>query len=107
MRRILIDYARARRADKRGGERLRVAVDGAARWAESADHVLDLDEVLRRFAEVEPRKAELVQLRFFAGLTTPEAAATLGISVPTAERWWAFARTWLYAELDERNSGNP
>ena len=55
----------------------------------------------------EPRKAELVVLRFFAGMTIPEAALALGVSVPTAERWWAFARTWLYADLAEGNSENP
>ncbi len=56
-------------------------------------------EALDRLAAIEPRKAELVTLRFFGGMSTPEAAAALGVSVPTAERWWAFARSWLYTEL--------
>jgi RNA polymerase sigma factor (TIGR02999 family) len=100
MRRILVDHARARAADKRGGRRKRVPLDQTAGWAESPEHLLDLNDALARFAAEEPRKAELVVLRFFGGQSTAEAAAALGVSVPTAERWWAFARTWLYAELD-------
>jgi RNA polymerase sigma factor (TIGR02999 family) len=106
MRRILVDHARARTAVKRGGRRQRVPLDEAARWTESPEHLLDLDDVLARFATGEPRKAELVVLRFFGGMSIPEAAAALGVSVPTAERWWMFARTWLYAELDGQKSGN-
>lgn len=107
MRRILVDHARARAAEKRGGPRDRVPLDEAARWAESPGYLLDLDDALARFAAEEPRKAELVVLRFFGGMSTPEAAAALGVSVPTAERWWAFARTWLYAELDGGKIENP
>lgn len=107
MRRILVDHARARTAEKRGGRRNRVPLDEAARWAESPEHLLDLDDALARFAAEEPRKAELVVLRSFGGMSTPEAAAALGVSVPTAERWWAFARTWLYAELDGEKVENP
>ena len=71
--------------------------------------LLDLDDVLTRFAAEEPDKARLVQLRFFAGLSTPDAAAALGISVATAERWWTFARTWLYSELhgEQKISADP
>ena len=104
MRRILVDHARSRKADKRGGRRQRVSLDESVCWTESPDHLLALEEALGRLAEEEPRKAELVVLRFFAGLTIPEAAQTLDISVPTAERWWAYARTWLYAELNEEKS---
>ena len=75
-------------------------MDDAVRWTESPDHLLALQDALERFATEEPRKAELVVLRFFAGMTIPEAAQALGVSVPTAERWWVFARTWLYADLD-------
>ena len=78
---------------------------------ESPDNLLALDEALTRFAAEEPAKAELVQLRFFAGMTTAEAAAALDISVATAERWWAYARTWLFSELqdgaDKENSTAP
>ena len=104
MRRILVDHARARTSEKRGGRRQRVPLDDAVRWTESPDHLLALQDALERFAAEEPRKAELVVLRFFAGMTIPEAAQALGVSVPTAERWWVFARTWLYADLD---GGNP
>lgn len=107
MRRILVDHARARTAEKRGGRRQRVPLDEAVRWTESPDHLLALEDALTRFAAEEPRKAELVVLRFFAGMTIPDAAQALGVSVPTAERWWAFARTWLYADLDGENSKNP
>jgi DNA-directed RNA polymerase specialized sigma24 family protein len=62
---------------------------------------------LARFAVDEPRKAELVVLRFFTGMTIPECARALDVSVPTAERWWAYARTWLYADLKGRNPETP
>jgi RNA polymerase sigma factor (TIGR02999 family) len=107
MRRILVDHARARAANKRGSKRQRVPLDEAVRWTESLDHLLALEDALSRFTAEEPRKAELVVLRFFAGMTIPEAANALGISVPTAERWWAYSRTWLYADLEGENSENP
>ena len=108
MRRILVDHARARKAAKRGGgQRQRLPLNEIAPWTDAPDHVLDLDQALARLAAEEPRKAELVVLRFFGGLSTPEAATTLGVSVPTAERWWTFARAWLYAELEEENSTPP
>jgi RNA polymerase sigma factor (TIGR02999 family) len=106
MRRILIDHARARGAHKRGGLRQRVPLDVAERWTESPDHLLALEDALTRFTVEEPRKAELVVLRFFAGMSIPEAAKALSVSVPTAERWWSFARTWLYSDLEETNSEN-
>jgi RNA polymerase sigma factor (TIGR02999 family) len=107
MRRILVDHARARAADKRGGRQRRVPLEEAALRAESPEQLLALEAALARFAEEEPRKAELVALRFFAGMTVGEAAAALGVSVATAERWWTFARTWLYAELDEEWPEGP
>ena len=106
MRRILVDHARAKLADKRGGRR-RVPLDEAHRVADTPDGLLAVDDALTRFAALDPAKAELVKLRFFAGLTTPEAAASLGISVATAERWWAFARTWLYADLADGDEKPP
>jgi RNA polymerase sigma factor (TIGR02999 family) len=102
MRRLLIDHARAKRADKRGGEYTRVPLNEAARWTHPPDRLLALHDALGRLAAEEPRKAELVELRFFAGLTTAEAAAALGVSVPTAERWWVYARAWLLADLGEK-----
>lgn len=102
MRRILIETARRKRGPKQGGNRKRVEFDELC-LAEDAppDSLLDLDEALARFATVAPEKAALVKLRFFGGMTIPEAAAALGISHATAERHWNYARVWLYSELDE------
>jgi RNA polymerase sigma factor (TIGR02999 family) len=100
MRRILIDNARKKGRLRRGGAWRRVDLDAAHRVAALPDDaLLDLDAALTRLADLDPTRAELVKLRFFAGLTMPEAAAALGLSLATAERYWAFARAWLYAEL--------
>ena len=99
MRRILVDHARARSAGKRGGGWTRVELADWHQVAQAPEQVLALSEALDRFAALEPRKAELVNLRFFGGMSMPEAADALGVSLPTAERWWAFARSWLYTEL--------
>lgn len=101
MRRILIDHARARRADKRGGDRGRAAVhpDHLPSATPPGADVLAVDEALARFAVVDPQAAELVTLRYFGGMTLPEAAAAVGVSARTADRLWAFARAWLYREL--------
>jgi RNA polymerase sigma factor (TIGR02999 family) len=110
MRRILVDRARAKNADKRGGRWNRVELADWHQISQTPEQVVALSEALERFAAVEPRKAELVTLRFFGGLTMPQAADTLGVSLPTAERWWAFARSWLYTELVDgggENSVNP
>jgi RNA polymerase sigma factor (TIGR02999 family) len=100
MRRILVESARHKNRLKHGRGRQRVDLDSGCRVsaAPSLD-LLALDEALSRLAETEPAKAELVKLRFFAGLTMPEAAAALGVSLATAERHWTFAKAWLYAEL--------
>jgi RNA polymerase sigma factor (TIGR02999 family) len=108
MRHILVDNARRKHAVKRGGGARRVPLEEFHRVAESPEDLLDLDDALTRFAAEEPDKARLIQLRFFAGLTTSEAAAALNVSVATAERWWTFARTWLYSDLEageEKSSG--
>jgi RNA polymerase sigma factor (TIGR02999 family) len=100
MRRILIENARRKGRVKHGGNRRRVDLDDVHFAADfDNDDLLDLDEALTRLADLDKARAEFVKLRFFAGLTMPEAAATLGISLTTAERYWAFARAWLYAEL--------
>jgi RNA polymerase sigma factor (TIGR02999 family) len=101
MRRILVEKARRKQAVKHGGGRRRLPLTEFHRVAESPDDLLDLDDALTRLAAEEPDKARLVQLRFFAGLSTPDAAAVLGISVATAERWWAYARAWLFEELQD------
>jgi len=104
MRRILVDAARRKQAIRHGGGRRRVALHDHHRITQSPDDLLALDDALTRFASEEPAKAELVKLRFFAGLSTPDAAAALGISLATAERWWAYARTWLFSELQENKN---
>jgi RNA polymerase sigma factor (TIGR02999 family) len=101
MRRILIDQVRRKRRPKHGGDRQRVNLDEAVPINDLPEDLLALDEALAKLAREEPRKAELVKLRFFAGLTIPEAAKMLGISTATAERYWSYARVWLYAELYE------
>jgi RNA polymerase sigma factor (TIGR02999 family) len=100
MRRILVDRARARRAAKRGGGAVPVPLDEAALPAAgSEDELLAIHDVIDRFATVDPAAAELVKLRFFAGLTAQEAADALGLSVRSAHDLWAYARAWLHREL--------
>ena len=99
MRRILVDAARRKAAVRHGGKQRRVPLEDIHRLADSPDGLIELDDALTRFAEAEPRKAQLVELRFFAGMSVAEAAAVLGVSAATAARWWEFARLWLFAEL--------
>ena len=102
MRRILVDKARKKLRPKHGGGRKRVDLDSACALTEDRhEDLLALDEVLTRFATLDPLKSDLVKLRFFAGMTVPEAAEALGISVATAERYWTYARVWLYCELGD------
>lgn len=100
MRRILVERARAKGRLKRGGDRERIDLDDA-NFAAREDPVdlLDLDEALSRLADEDPVKAELVKLRFFTGMTIEEAARVLGVSHATADRYWAYARAWLFNEL--------
>ena len=106
MRRILVDNARHKQSLKGGGGRERVELGGIepAAGAPQFD-VLALDEALERLARDHPRKAELVKLRFFAGLTNDEAAEALGISPSTVDNDWAYARCWLRVELGGGNGG--
>ena len=100
MRRILLDRARDRRRLKRGGGWRRLRLDQIdLSVAEPPEDLLALDEALEKLAHADAPCAELVKRRFFAGLTLEEAAASLGIARRTADRWWAFARSWLYDEL--------
>lgn len=100
MRRILIDRARARKREKRGGGRPRIDLNAARLSIDAVpDDLLDLDDALTRLAAQEPIKAELVKLRFFAGMTNRQAADFLGISRTTADRYWAYARVWLFSEI--------
>jgi RNA polymerase sigma factor (TIGR02999 family) len=100
MRRILVESARRRRSLKRGGDRQRVGLDlEQPVEVESSAQLLALDEALERLEARDPDKAQLVKLRYFAGMTIEEAAETLGISVTTANRWWSYARAWLHEEI--------
>lgn len=101
MRRILIHHAEKHSALKRGGGRRRVTLfEAESPFEEQADDLLALDEALRRLSAVDPQKARIVELRFFAGLTTEEIAATLDVSTRTVERAWRFARAWLRKEIE-------
>lgn len=100
MRRILTDNARRKLRVRHGGGQQRVELEDHATAADSeADHILAVSEALEKFAKLDPQRAELVKLRYFVGLTLAEAADVLGISEPTAKRYWSFARAWLYEEI--------
>jgi RNA polymerase sigma factor (TIGR02999 family) len=100
MRRILVDQARRRKAVKRGGDAAREELHESAIAApRPAKELLAVNDVLDHLAEVDPLAANLVKLRFFAGLTMSETAAALGISVRSAQDVWAYARAWLYQKI--------
>jgi RNA polymerase sigma factor (TIGR02999 family) len=101
MRRILVENARRKGSDKRGGGLVRHDLDDVeSAEPELGEELLALDEALCRLEEKDPIKAQLVKLRHFAGLTIEEAAQVLGISMTTANRYWAYARAWLHQEID-------
>jgi RNA polymerase sigma factor (TIGR02999 family) len=103
MRRILVERSRRKKRVRHGGGRLRIELEDAGFLAQGPSEDLEaLDEALTKLAAEDPAKAEVVKLRFFAGLTMPEIARVLKISLATAERHWTYARTWLYAELKDR-----
>jgi len=97
MRRILVNHARDRVADKRGAgaEHVPLTLTGEGIGVAEVD-LLDLHDALSRLSVADPRKGRIVELKFFAGLTTEEIAETLGLSIATVERDWKFARAWLY-----------
>jgi len=96
MRRILVDNARRKQSKKRGSERVRLDLDQfAAATSERTDDVLDIDAALVGLAAADPQAADLVKLRYFAGLSIPQAAAALGVSPRSADFLWAYARAWL------------
>jgi RNA polymerase sigma factor (TIGR02999 family) len=102
MRRILIDNARRKKARRHGGGQERVDIGEVEVAAPAKEQeLLDMDEALEKFAAVDKAKAELVKLRYFAGLTIEESADVLGISAPTAKRWWTYARAWLFREMGD------
>jgi len=102
MRRILVDFARDRRREKRGGEALRVSMSEANHigWERSADLVA-LDDALQALEKLSARQVRVVELRFFAGLSYEETAEALNVSVGTARRDWSFAQVWLFRELSK------
>ena len=101
MRRILVEHARRRLRAKRGGGVEPLDIDEVEIASPIADDdvLVRLSDALEKYATVDARKAELVKLRYFVGMTHEEAAATLGIAVPTAKQWWAYARAWLAVEM--------
>jgi RNA polymerase sigma factor (TIGR02999 family) len=99
MRRILVERARRKQRQKHGGGMRQVDLDLAAEIAAPVEDMVALDEALTRFEQQWPEKAKLVKLRYFAGLTIPEASAALGVSTATAERYWRFSRAWLHSQL--------
>ena len=102
MRRVLVDHARRRGAAKRGGQQNRLPLEEDLVPGHVADsHLLAVDEALSKLAQLDPRQAQLVELRFFGGLSVAEAAEVLGISKRTAEREWTMVRAWLRRELSE------
>ena len=105
MRRILVESARRKKSRKRGGDLQRVDLDESLALNTSPDELLALDEALEKLAREDPVKAKLVKLRCFAGLSHQEAARALGISRPTADRYWAYAKTRLYCEIYEPEEG--
>jgi RNA polymerase sigma-70 factor, ECF subfamily len=100
MRRILIERARGRRSEKRGSDPQKISLDDAGDVSdERAAGLVALDEALSVFAAIDPRKARLVELRYFGGLTIEETAEVLGVSTPTVERDWRTAKIWLHREI--------
>ena len=107
MRRILVDQARRKQSQKRGGSRERESLEEAEIAApEPSLDVLAVSEALERFERVDKPAAELVKLRYYAGLTIPQAAEAIGISSTTADRYWAYARAWLHAEVKKGDSSD-
>ncbi|MCA9064982.1 MAG: sigma-70 family RNA polymerase sigma factor [Planctomycetaceae bacterium] len=101
MRQVLVDRARRRQCERHGGGRERVGLSDVASLVDTpTEDLIALDEALTRFAEMDPQKAELVKLRYFAGISEQEAADALGISRATASRHWTFARAWLIQAME-------
>ena len=102
MRRILVDHARSRQADKRGGALPKLSLDENIDVSdERSSELVALDEALRKLAEIDPEKSRLVELRFFGGLSVEETAEVLGVSAPTVKRHWRLAKAWLYGQVQQ------
>lgn len=101
LRRMLIDHARAIHAERRGGGRLKLSVEDVEGWlGRSEEDLFAINHALEKLEKLEPRCAQVIELRFFGGLKEDEAAEVLGISVATLKRDWTFARAWLIGELE-------
>lgn len=107
MHRLLVDHARARKSQKRGGDWFRLSLEDTSepQHGRKSIEVLELDELLSRLSQLEPRMAKVVELRFFGGLTFVEVAEALGIDERTAKRDWALARVWLRGQLGSDEGG--
>ena len=103
MRRILVDHARAKRAAKRPASNRKVNLDDVPLlWAVPNDHILVLDSALQRLSQIDPGQERIVELRYFGGLTSEEAAEVLGVSTITVQRDWAMAKAWFVENLADR-----
>lgn len=103
MRRVLVDYARNRDRAKRGGEAIQVSfVEALDKPADHNTDLLALEDVLRQLEQIDPRKSQIVEMRFFAGLSLEETAVALNVSVATVRRDWSLARAWLSRELSRK-----
>jgi len=108
MRHLLVDHARSRLAEKRGGGRAKVSLSDVAGWdGQREQDVLEMDEALGKLAELDLRAARVVELRFFGGLEEREAAEVLGISISSLKRDWKFARAWLFDQLKPLDNESP
>ena len=100
LRNILVDHARRRSAEKRGGKHVKLSLTAANAWAQPSDeNILDVEDLLKRLEKLEPRAARVVDLRFFGALSENEVAEALGVSPITVKRDWKFARAWLLSQL--------
>lgn len=102
MRRILVDYARSRRYAKRGGGAREISLDEAMLSDDRSDEVVALDDALQELAKIDPRKSQIVELRFFAGLSIEETADVLAVSAGTVMRDWTLAKAWLRREMSNQ-----
>jgi RNA polymerase sigma factor (TIGR02999 family) len=99
MRRVLVDIARRKNSAKRGGDRVQVTLTDGAKISDPTTDVVGLDEALQRLAAFSPRQSQIVELRYFGGLTEEQVAETLDLSIRTIRRDWSLARAWLFREL--------
>lgn len=105
MRRVLVDHARTRDAAKRGGGAAKASLEDAARVAARPEELIALDEAMTDLAAIDPRKSQVVELRYFGGLSVEETAEVLGVSPVTVMRDWSTAKAWLLRAISQRQAG--